>query len=420
MTGEVRVDRTEANRRAFERLGAAEPVLVDVRPAIEVLPGMAPNMILTSGPPMPWDRYAGGQRDAVIGGALFEGLAADRDDAARRIGRGEIVVDGCHDHGAVGSLAGIYTASMPVFVVENRAHRNTGFCNMYEGSDPRRLNYGVYDEGVRKRLLFVQEVVAPVLAAAVRAADGIPLKPLMRRALHMGDELHSRNTAASLLFTRELFPHLLRLDNMPRDAVEQTVAALTEDHYFFLRLSMAAAKCTADAAAGIEGSSVVTAMAFNCSNFAIRVSGLAETWFTGPHASVEAKLFAGHGEDEIAWMGGESTIAETIGLGGFAQAAAFPLQQYQGGSAAAMVERNLELYRITVGENPDYRIPYLGYRGTPTGIDVLRVVETGILPVMDIGIAGRDGGQIGAGTVRAPMECFEAAAAAWEARYGPA
>ena len=412
------MDRTEANALAFARLNEAEPVLVDIRPAIDALPGMKPDTVLTSGPPIPWADYVGGQRDALIGGALFEGLASGAEDAARKFETGEIAVDGCHDYGAVGSLAGIYTASMPVFVVENRARGNTGFCNMYEGTDPRRLNYGVYDEGVKERLLFVQDTIAPVLAEAVRAAGGIPLKPLMRRALHMGDELHSRNTAASLLFTCALFPHLLHLDGVAEGAVERTVEALTADNYFFLRLSMAAAKCTADAAAGIEGSSVVSAMAFNCNNFAIRVSGLGDRWFPGPHASIDAKLFEGHTEDEIAWMGGESIIAETVGLGGFAQAAAFPLQQYQGGSAAAMVERNLQLYAITVGENADYRIPYLGYRGTPTGIDIHRVVETGVLPVMDIGIAGRDGGQIGAGVVRAPMECFEAAAAAWEERYG--
>ena len=412
------IDRTAANREAFDRLCAADPVLVDIRPAGEVLPGMTAGTILTSGPPMAWRDYVGGQQDAVIGGALFEGLAANREEADAKLAGGEIRVDGCHDHGCVGSLAGIYTASMPVFVVQNRTHGNAGYCNMYEGTDPRRLNYGVYDEGVRDRLLFVQDVVAPVIAEAVRMSGGIPLKPLMRRGLHMGDELHSRNTATSLLFTRELFPYLLRMDSADREAVERTVQALTEDHYFFLRLSMAAAKCTADAAAGIDGASVVTAMAFNCRNFSIRVSGLGNTWFAGPHATVRAKLFDGHTEDEIAWMGGESPITETVGLGGFAQAAAFPLQQYQGGSAEAMVERNLEMYEITVGENPDYHIPYLGYRGTPTGIDIVRVVETRILPAMDIGIAGRDGGQIGAGVVRAPIECFEAALAAYRDRYG--
>ena len=413
-------DRDTANQQAFARLCAADPVLTDIRPAIEVLPGMTRETVLTSGPAMAWEDYEGGQRDAVIGGVLFEGLAADREEAVQKLARGDIRVDGCHDFGCVGSLAGIYTASMPVFVVENRAHGNVGYCNMYEGTNPRRLNYGVYDEGVRERLLFVQDVVAPVIAEAVRLSDGIPLKPIMRRGLHMGDELHSRNTAASLLFTRELFPYLLRIDPARRDLVEQTVQALTEDHYFFLRLTMAAAKCTADAAAGIEGASVVTAMAFNCRNFAIRVSGLGDEWFIGPHATVQAKLFDGHSEDEITWMGGESPIAETIGLGGFAQAAAFPLQQYQGGSAQAMVERNLEMYDIAIGENPDYRIPYLGYRGTPTGIDIMRVLETRTLPVMDIGIAGRDGGQIGAGVVRAPMECFERAAEAYRARYGDA
>lgn len=410
--------RVEANQLAFEKLTASEPVLRGIRPAIDVLPGMTASMILTSGVTMPWSEYTGGQREAIIGGALFEGLAADREEAVYRLDNGEIPVKGCQDHGCVGSLAGIYTASMPVFVVENRTCGNPGYCNLYEGTNPRRLNYGVYDEGVHARLMFIQDVVAPVIAEALRTSEGIPLKPLMKRALHMGDELHSRNSAATLLFMNELFPLLLAAGVNRQEAVRQTLEAITADHYFFLRLSMAAAKATADAAHGITGSSVVTAMAFNCRGFSIRVSGLEDEWFHGPHASVEAKLFDGHNDDEITWMGGESPIIETIGAGAFAQAAAFPLQQYQGGTAQAMVERNLELYNITLGENPDLHIPYLGYRGTPTGIDIFRVLETGILPSMDIGIAGRDGGQIGAGIVRAPRECFEAAVQAYLHKYG--
>lgn len=410
--------RGTANDLAFKRLCEADPVLVDVRPAIDVVPRLTRETILTSGPTMPWPDYVGGQRDAIIGAALFEGAAATIAEADAKFSSGELIVEGCHDYQCIGSLAGVYTASMPVFVVENRSGGNTAYCNMYEGTNPRRLNYGVYDDGVKQRLLAVNNVIAPVIGSAVRRSGGVPLKPLMKRALHMGDELHSRSTAASLLFSREIFPHMLDQVVADRAGVEQTLAALTEDHYFFLRLSMAAAKATADHAHGIERSSMVSALAFNCRGFAIRVSGLGDTWFTGPHAEVHAKLFDGHTEDEITWMGGESTITETIGLGGFAQACAFPLQQYQGGSAEVMVARNTELYDITLGENPDYHIPYLGYRGTPTGIDVFRVLETGILPAMDIGIAGKDGGQIGAGLVRAPMPCFTAAAAAYDARYG--
>ena len=412
------IDRVAANRTAFERLCDAEPVLVDLGPAIEHLPGMSRETILTSGPALPFAEYEGGQRDAIIGAAQFEGLAANREEAVAGLEAGELRIRGCHDCGAVGSLAGVYTASMPVFAVRNEAGGNLGYCNFYEGTNPRRLNYGVYDDGVKERLLFVQDVVAPVIAEAVRRTGGIRLKPLMQRALHMGDELHSRNTAAALLFLREIALDVIDMAGENRAQVKQAIEALTADHYFFLRLSMAAAKATADAAHGIEGSSVVTAMGFSCREFAIRVSGLGEEWFTGPHAQVRAKLFEGHDESEIAWMGGESPIVETIGLGGFAQAAAFPLQRYQGGSAEAMVERNLELYEITVGENSHYHIPYLGYRGSPTGIDLFRVLDTGVLPAMDIGVAGRDGGQIGAGIVRAPMECFERAAEAWRARYG--
>ena len=411
-------DRNQANKEAFERLCRAEPVVTDVLPTIEVAPGMTRETILTSGPPMPWKDYIGGQREAVIGGALFEGLASDRDEAIRMLDAGAIKVGGCHDYGCVGSLAGVYTASMPVFVVENRAFGNTGYCNFYEGTNPRRLNYGVYDQGVHDRLLFIQNEVAPVIGEAIRAAGGVPLKPLMSRALHMGDELHSRNTASSMLFAKELMPHFIDMAARNRDAVKRAVQAMTEDHYFFLRLSMAAAKATADAARDVDGSSMVTAMVISCRGFAIRVSGLGDEWIKGPYPQIQAKLFGNHTEDEITWMGGESIIAETIGLGGFAQANAPALQKYQGGSANAMIERNQELYKITIGENPDYHIPVLNYRGTPTGIDIFKVVETGVLPAMDIGVAGRDGGQIGAGIVRAPMECFTEAVKKYNARYG--
>jgi hypothetical protein len=399
-------DRAAANQKAVERLRAADPVLESVAPAREAVAGFADNLVLTSGVPMPWAEYVGGQRDAVIGTALFEGLAADRDDADGKLA------------GCVGSLAGVYSASMPVFAVRNQTAGNLGFCNMYEGKSPKRLNYGVYDDEVRGRLLFVQDVIAPVIAEAVKRAGGVALKPIMKRALHMGDEMHSRNTAASLLFARALFPHFLDLPAEMRDAVRQTVEVLTEDDYFFLRLSMAAAKAMADAMHGIEGASVVTAMGFNCKGFAIRVSGLGDQWFTGPPPDVEAKLFEGHSESEITWMGGESPITETVGLGGFAQAAAFALQAYQGGTPEAMVQRNMAMYDITVGEHNDFHIPYLGYRGTPAGIDLFKVLERGIMPVMDIGIAGEGGGQIGAGVVTAPRVCFEKAADAYRQRYG--
>jgi hypothetical protein len=410
--------REAANRECLRRLCDGDPVLVDVKKAIDALPQMSRGTVLTSGPRLEWPDYVGGQRDAILGGAQFEGLATGREDAELKLAAGEITVDGCHAHDAVGSLAGIYTGSMPVFVVLNERFGNFAYCNFYEGTHRRRLNYGVYDDGVRERLDYVHKCVAPVVGDAIRRSGGIRLRPIIERALHMGDELHSRNTAASLLFARELFPHLLAVAERDREGVLKTLKALTEDNYFFLRLSMAAAKSVADAAHGIEASSVVTAMAFNCRAFALRISGLADEWITGPHPTVEAKLFEGHSKDEIAWMGGESTITETVGLGGFAQAAAFTLQAYQGGSPEAMIARNLEMYKITVGEHPSFRIPYLGYRGVPIGIDLFRVLESGVTPVMNIGIAGRDGGQIGAGTVRASIRCFECARDAYVRAYG--
>jgi hypothetical protein len=413
------VPEAKPNTEAFERICASEPVLVDVRPAGEVVPGMTRDTILTSGAPLPWDQYAGGQRRGIVGGAVFEGLAADAQAAASRLAEGTLGLRPCHDHGCVGSVAGIYTASMPVFVVENRPGGNRAFCNLFEGVSPKRLNYGVYDDEVRRNLLVLRDVLAPLLGDAVRALGGIPLRPIMRRALHMGDELHSRNTAATLLFTRELIPALLDLASRRGAEARQLLDFLRASDYFFLRLSMAASKATADAAHGVAGSSVVTAMTLSCREFAIRVSGLGDEWFRGPLPDVTAmKLFPGFGPGDVEFMGGESCIAETVGLGGFAQAAAFPLQEYQGGSSERMVELNRAMYRITVGEHPEFKIPYLGFRGTPVGIDVHRVVASGITPVIDAGVAGKDGGQIGAGTLDAPLACFQQAADAHRRRYG--
>jgi hypothetical protein len=258
-----------------------------------------------------------------------------------------------------------------------------------------------------------------VLQALVRASGGIPLKPLISRALRMGDELHSRNTAATMLFTKELMPYLI--EYATASSKQRALTALkffaTSD-YSFLRLSMAAAKAMADAARDVPAASVVTAMTISCRNFAIRVSGLGDEWFPGPPPEVSCQLFEGFTDDDVQWIGGESHITETIGLGGFAQAAAFGLQAYQGGSAPEMVAMNRAMYDITAAEHPDFKIPYFGFRGTPVGIDIMKVVATGVRPVIDGGLAGRNGGQIGAGILRAPTECFAAAVQAYEANYG--
>jgi hypothetical protein len=411
--------RDSANAEAVKRLTGADPVLVDVQPLREAVPGFDRSTVLTSGAPLKWEEYRGGQRTGILGGAIFEGLARDAEEAEAKLASGEIRVRSCGDYGCVGSLAGIYTASMPVLVVENRNGGNRAYCNLFEGVSRHRLNYGVYNDDVGRNLRFLHDVVGPVLGEAVRLAGGVPLLPIMKRALHMGDELHSRNTAATLLFTRELMEPLMQLQSrMPRE-VKQTLDYMKSSDYFFLRLSMPSSRAAADAAHGVEASSVVTGMVFNCRDFAIRVSGLGDRWFRGPLPTMfGAKLFEGFTEADVEFMGGESTFNETAGLGGFAQAAAFPLQEYQGGSAERMVEANLAMYRITVAEHPELKIPYLGFRGVPSGIDIHRVVETGVTPIMDIGVAGKAGGQIGAGSFRAPIECFQNAVAAYAEVHG--
>ncbi|MGH3276785.1 MAG: DUF1116 domain-containing protein, partial [Streptosporangiaceae bacterium] len=250
--------RDQANAEAVARMTGADPVLVDVQTAGDAIPDMSPNMILTSGPPLPWTEYYGGQRNAVLYGAVYEGLARDEEDADRKLRDGQIILGATHDHRCVGSVAGIYTASMPVFVVENRARNNRAYCNFYEGESRHRLNYGSYDENVRRGLDFLRDELAPVLADIVRSSGGVPLKPLIGRALRMGDELHSRNTAATTLLTRELTPQFIEYAvSESKDRALTALRFFFDSDYSFLRLSMAAAKAMADAARDVPASSLV-------------------------------------------------------------------------------------------------------------------------------------------------------------------
>lgn len=408
---ETSVNSTDvANAEALRRLFDVDPYLVDVAPALVALPGMERNVILTSGPPLPWHEYSGGQRRAIVGAVVYEGLAADVVEAVALLDAGEVRVAGCHDYACVGSLAGVTSASMPVLVVEDANSGQRGHCTLFEGATLARLNYGVWNEAVAANLAFLAHTIAPTLARVIRAIDGgVALKPIMRQAITQGDEMHSRNTAASLLFLREIVPALVALDS---DHTADLVTYLTSGDYFFLRPAMAASKVMAEQMSGVAGSSIVTAMAFSCREFGIRVSGTGARWFRGPLPVAEqAKYFDGHGPADLEVMGGESPITEVCGMGGMGQAAAFTLQDYQGG-VDTMIERNLEMYTIVAAEHPYLKIPFLGFRGTPVGIDAHCVARTGITPVMDVGIAGRAGGQIGAGSFRAPLEPFVAASQA--------
>lgn len=407
-----------ANSEAFNKICSATPTLVDVNLALDAIPNMTKETILTSGPPLDWDQYTGGQRNAIIGGALFEGLAKNSEEVEAKINSGHINLKTCDDYDCVGSITGVTTASMAVFVVENRNSGNRAFCTFFEGEIRERLTYGSYNEKVKNNLHFLSDVIAPILRESVIIKDGIPLQPLMRRALHMGDELHSRNTASTFLFAREIFPSLLKLvDKYPQKTIKSTLDYITKNQYSFLRLSMAAAKSIANSARNIDGSSIVTYMGFNCKNFGIKVSGLNNECFIAPVPKMEAKLFEGYSEKDVLYAGGESMMAETVGFGGLSSAAAFPLQNYVLATPKEMVNRTLEMYKITHGEHGQYKIPFLEYRGIPTAIDIHKVVSTGIVPVMNIGAAGKDGTQIGAGVLYAPLKCFKVATDRYNQKY---
>jgi len=398
-----------ANREALQRLGAAQPVLVDVRPALEVVPGMTPTTLLHAGPPLPWARMSGPVRGAVIGALLYERLADTPEEAERLAASGALTFDPCHHHAAVGPMAGITTARMPVLVVENRTTGNRSYATLNEGLG-KALRYGAFAPDVIERLRWFEAILGPALGEVLRRIGGVDIRNLIAQAVQMGDECHNRNRAASALLIKTIAPHVAALDLPPAERERILTFAAGNDH-FFLNVGMAACKAALDAAHGVPRSSMVTVMARNGTEFGIRVSGLGDRWFTGPAGTPVGLYFAGFGAEDANPDMGDSAITETAGLGAFAMAGAPAIVQFVGGTPADALGYTKRMYEITLGESEAYRLPPLDFRGTPTGIDVRLVLQTGILPQINTGIAHRRPGigQIGAGLVNPPLACFEEA-----------
>jgi hypothetical protein len=398
-----------ANADALARLTDGVPVLVDCRPAREALE-LPDRTVLHAGPPLAWERMCEPMRAAVLCAIRYERWAANDDAAATLVADGAVRLEPCHHHRAVGPMTGMITPSMPVFVVENRAFGTRAHATINEGLG-KVLRFGANDESVIARLTWMATEAGPLLGAGLRASGGIDLRALMAQALRMGDEMHQRNLAASSLLARALMPGVARVGGR-HHAVARLAEFVAGNDQFFLNVAMAAAKALADPAGGVAGSTVVTAMARNGTEFGLRVSGLGERWFTAPVNMPEGLYFPGFGPDDANPDMGDSAIVETIGLGGLAMAASPAVARFVGaGGMAAAHAMTEEMREIVIAEHPHFRIPTLDDRGSPVGIDVRRVVETGITPLINTGIAGRKAGvgQVGAGVVRASLGCFTAA-----------
>ena len=395
-----------ANKEALNIINNGKPVLIGMGLAIDTIPGMHKDLILHAGPPISWDKMCGPMRGAVIGALLYENRAKTPEEAEALAASGEIKYEPCHEHGAVGPMAGIISASMPVFIIKNETYGNLSYATQNEGLG-KVLRYGAFSPEVIIRLRWMDDVLYPVMSRAIKQLGQIDLQSLIAQALHMGDEVHNRNRAGTSLLIRQLAPALLKT----MEKVEETTAVLDfingNDH-FFLNLSMPACKAVLDAARNIPNSSIAVVMARNGTEFGVQLSGTGKQWFTGAALVPDALYFPGYSKADANPDIGDSAITETGGLGGFAIAAAPAIVQFVGGNAADALLYTESMYEICFGESVKYQIPALDFRGTPLGIDVVKVIDNNLVPIIDTGVAHKNPGvgQVGAGVVKAPVEPF--------------
>ncbi len=403
----------KANEKVLDIVQGAQPTLVGVGVAGEDIPGMDKMTILHAGPPVKWENMSGPLRGAVMGALMYEGLASNEEEAKELAASGKITFDSCHHHSAVGPMAGVVSASMPVWIVENKTHGNKAYCTLNEGLG-KVLRFGAYGEDVIKHLKWMEATLGPVLKETMEIHGEIDLKSMIAQVVQMGDEGHNRNKAGTSLLIREIAGAVVKTSFSLEDKARVLDFMNSNDH-FFLNLSMPACKCTMDPAANVPMSTLVYTMARNGTEFGIRVSSLGDRWFTAPAEIIDGLYFPGYTMEDANPDIGDSCITETTGIGGFAMATAPAIVQFVGGKPQDAINYTTSMYEITTGESKTYKMPAMDFRGTPTGIDIQKVIETQILPVINTGIAHKDPGigQVGAGIVHPPMKCFEDALEAY-------
>ncbi|UXV35365.1 DUF1116 domain-containing protein [Staphylococcus sp. IVB6181] len=411
----------EANQAVIDKMIAAAPFLVDVVPAKDKISELKERVLLHAGPPIKYENMTDPMKGACVGAILFEGWAKDEEGARELLENDEITFIPCHHVNAVGPMGGITSMNMPVLVVENRESGNEAYCQMNEGIGAV-LRFGAYNETVVNRLHWMKDVLGPVLGKAVRQMeDGLNVNVLIAKAIAMGDEFHQRNIAASLAFLKEVAPIISELEDVAPEKRTEVIQFLADTDQFFLNVAMATGKAMMDAAREIQHGTIVTAMCRNGENFGIRIAGMGDEWFTAPVNTPQGLYFTGYSADDANPDIGDSAITETIGVGGMAMIAAPAVTRFVGtGGFQDALATSDEMTEICVGENPNFSIPTWDFKGACLGIDARLVVEKGITPVINTGIAHKIAGfgKIGAGTVHPPIECFEKAITAYAEKLG--
>jgi len=410
----IRDEINAANSKAVEILDNGKAKLVDFDMAKKVIPNMSDDIILHPGPPIDYKDMIIPMKVAIQGGLIFEGKTKTLKEADKIATSGEIRFKPCHEYASVCSMTGIITPSMYVAVVENSVYRNKAFCNLHEGGLGTNLRFGGYNDEVIGQFYWIFDVFGPSLKKVVKKKP-IDLISIISQGLLMGDEFHLRSNASNMLFLKSILDYLWDTDD------GMTVVKFIIDHdQFFLNLAMSANKALADAADGIEYSTLLTRMTGNGVDFGIGVSGLGGKWFIGPAEVPNGIYFNEYIQQDAVGDFGDNSITETLGLGGYALEAAPNVIRLVGKNMKDAVRMTLDGYKVCDGVNSQFLIPSLKFKGTPLGINIIKVNKTGLVPKSTIEIVHKKAGigKIGAGISRAPIKAFRVALKAFAKKYG--
>jgi hypothetical protein len=238
----------------------------------------------------------------------------------------------------------------------------------------------------------------------------------------MGDELHNRINATSNLLVNELIEGLVKVKS-PYETISKVLDFTFKDPNgvrLSLGLAMACAQATLEPATQVEYSTVITCMSRNGVDWGVRLGACHPRWFTTTAPTCHKYyIFKPYTREDFGNDMGDSVITETNGWGALIAGNSLALAYVVGATPEEAFATQHENSKLTLAENPQYKIPAFGYRGSPCGIDVRQIVARRQSPVINTGIAHREAGHsvVARGLLTSPIDCFDQAFNAFCTKY---
>ncbi len=386
-----------ADQESFNRLCESNPAWVGMVTAEQAI-DLPQTTLLHAGPPF---ASVGSVTQPILNSAciaaVFEGLAADFDEAETKIFAGDILLKPAQDFGVVTPLAAVVSSTMPLHhITDLNRPQIQAYAPINGGSRPA-MRLGIRSKDVLDHIRWLNGPFASWIASGLQ--QPIELIPLAVAALKQGDDCHGYTPEGGRLMMSELEKNISDGigDTDTRKFIESSPS-------LFLNLWMAASKCMMMSASGVLESSFITAIAGNGLETGIQIAALPGRWFQTSAQPPSGRFDVDLPESRALPAIGDSAVVEGLGLGAMAIHLS-PVQQNNLGEFLPADYSSVKENLLT-GIHPGF-----SDLDCQLGLTARAADQLNRGPVIGLGILDKNGekGRLGGGIYRMPVDVFKQA-----------